>query len=102
MKKKKSAPKPAPKGLLKEIFENAKVRVLEITMKPGSESDAMELPARVTRAIKGGTLTRTYPGGKKEKVSFKSGEVRFGEPVPAAVVKNTGKSTIVLYSVFLK
>jgi hypothetical protein len=62
----------------------------------------MELPVRVTRALKGGTLTRTFPGGKSEKVKFKTGEVRYGEAVSTHSVKNSGKSTIHLYSVFLK
>jgi hypothetical protein len=106
MKKKKQVGKPnsakASKASLTDILANDKVRVVEVTMKPGSESDSMELPARVTRALKGGTLTRTFPGGKSEKIKFKTGEVRFGEAVPTHVVKNSGKSTIHLYSVFLK
>src|SRR5580704_10936687 len=81
MKKNKKAAKSksakTPKASLTDILVNDKVRVVEVTMKPGSESDSMELPVRVTRALKGGTLTRTFPGGKSEKVKFKTGEVRF-------------------------
>ena len=106
MKKKTQAAKRKPaktsEPVIKDIFENSKVRVVEVTSKPGSESASMELPARVTRALKGGTLTRIFADGKKEKVTFKSGEVRYGDPTPMAIIKNTGKSTVVLYSVFLK
>jgi len=106
MKKSKKAVKSksakTPKVSLTDILVNDKVRVVEVTMKPGSESDSMELPVRVTRALKGGTLTRTFPGGKSEKVKFKTGEVRFGEPVPTHSMKNSGKTTIHLYSVLLK
>lgn len=106
MKKKNQAAKPKPvktvKAVINDILANDKVRVIEVTFKPGAESESMELPMRVTRALKGGTLTRTLSGGKKEKVKFKTGEVRFGEAVPPHVVKNTGRGTIVLYSVFLK
>ena len=106
MKKKKQAAKRKPakiqKAVMTDILVNDKVRVVEVTMKPGSESDSMELPVRVTRALKGGTLTRTFPGGKSEKVKFKNGEVRFGEAVPTHSVKNSGSTTIHLYSVFLK
>jgi hypothetical protein len=107
MKKKKQAAKRKPakapaKASLTDILDNSKVRVVEVIMKPGSESDSVELPARVTRALKGGTLTRTFPGGKSEKVKFKTGEVRFGEAVSSHVVKNSGRGTIHLYSVFLK
>ena len=106
MKKKKKAakrkPASAPKAEMKDILVNDRVRVVEVTMKPGAETDTVELPVRVTRTIKGGTLTRTFPGGKKEKVRFKTGEVRYGEAVSMHAVKNAGRSTIVLYSVFLK
>jgi hypothetical protein len=88
--------------VIKDIFENGKVRVVEATWKPGAESTGLELPARVTRGLKGGTLTRIYADGKKEKVKFKSGEVKYGDPAPMAVIKNASKSTVVLYSVFLK
>ena len=104
MKKKAKAAKPAKisKAVMTDILDNARVRVVEVTMKPGSESDSVELPVRVTRALKGGTLTRIFPGGKKEKITFKTGEVRFGEAVSSHVVKNSGRGTIHLYSVFLK
>ena len=104
MKKKSKAAKPAKisRPAISEILENGRVRVVEVTMKPGSESDSMELPVRVTRAIKGGTLTRIWPGGKKEKVTFKTGEVRFGEAVSSHVIKNSGRGTVHLFSVFLK
>jgi hypothetical protein len=104
MKKKKSAAKPAKvvKAAINEILVNDKVQVMEVTFKPGAESDSLALPLRVTRALKGGSLTRIFPDGKKEKVKFKTGEVRFGEAVPEHVMKNPGKGTIQLYSVFLK
>ena len=106
MKKKTQVAKQKPtktsEPVIKDIFENSKIRVVEATWKPGSESTGMELRARVTRGLKGGTLTRIYADGKKEKVKFKSGEVRYGDPTPMAIIKNTTKSTVVLYSVFLK
>ena len=106
MKKKKQVAKRKPAktamAVVKDVFVNDKVRVVEVTFKPGAESDSMDLPVRVTRALRGGTLTRTFPNGKKEKVRFKTGEVRFGEAVPSHVMKNQGRGTITLYSVFLK
>ena len=92
----------APKASLTDIVVNDRVRVVEVVMKPGSESDSLELPVRVTRALKGGTLTRIFPDGKKEKIKFKTGEARYGEAVSTHSVKNSGKTTIHLYSVFLK
>ena len=104
-KKKKAAPKkPAKivKAVMNDILVNDRVRVVEVVMKPGAETDGVELPLRVTRALKGGSLTRTFPGGKSEKIKFKTGEVRFGEAVSTHVVRNSGHTTIHLYSVFLK
>jgi hypothetical protein len=98
----KKKPAKTSEAVIKEILENDKVRVVEVTFKPGAESTGMQLPARVTRGLKGGALTRIYTDGKKEKVTFKTGEVKFGEAVPAHVIKNASKKTIVLYSVFLK
>jgi hypothetical protein len=106
MKKKTKVAKKKPiktsEAVIRDIFENSKVRVVEATWKPGSESASMELPARVTRGLKGGSLARIFADGKKEKVKFKSGEVKYADPTPQAVIKNTGKNTVVLYSVFLK
>jgi hypothetical protein len=106
MKKKKKAAKKktakVAKAVMNDILVNDKVRVVEVVMKPGSESDGVELPVRVTRALKGGTLTRIFPGGRSEKIKFKTGEVRFSDAVSTHVVKNSGSGTIHLYSVFLK
>ena len=106
MKKKKKVSKKrtakVAKAVMNDILVNDKVRVVEVVMKPGSESDGVELPVRVTRALKGGTLTRIFPGGKSEKIKFKTGEVRFSDAVSTHVVKNSGRGTIHLYSVFLK
>lgn len=87
---------------LKELFENDKVRVLEATFKPGDEAANVARPFQIIRALKGGTLTRIYPDGKTEKVTYKTGEVKVLEARPAFIPKNEGKSDIVLYVVSLK
>ena len=87
---------------IKEIEKNDKVRVYEVTYKPGDASANMERPARVVRALKGGTLTRVYPDGKKEQSAYKNGEVKYLGASPAYVVTNAGKSPIHLFVVELK
>jgi len=57
---------------------------------------------RVVRALTGGTLERTYTDGKKEKVTYKTGEVRINEVSPAFTTKNIGKTEIKLYVVQVK
>ena len=97
---------PAAKGMatLKVLSENDKVRVIEVQFKPGDENKAVPSAlSRVVRALKGGSLMRTYADGKTQNVQWKTGEVRFVEAEKTAyTVKNVGKSDVHLYVVVLK
>ena len=97
---KATAKKGEPK--LKVYYENDAVRVFEVTYKPGDAGPAVERPLRVIRVLKGGTLTLTYPDGKKEKLPWKTGEVRVRQATPSYAVSNQGKSDIALYVVYVK
>ena len=97
---------PAAKGMAKMtvLAENDKARVFEVQYKPGEENKAVPSSSfRVIRALKGGTIQRTYADGKTEKVEWKTGEVRFVEPDKTAFTgKNVGKTDVHLYVVVLK
>ena len=86
------------------LADNDKVRVFEAQFKPGDENKAVpSASSRVVRALKGGTLMRTYADGKTQNVEWKTGEVRFIEPDKTAyTAKNIGKSDVHLYVVVLK
>ena len=88
----------------KIIVDNEKVRVIEATFKPGDENKAVpSASSRVVRALKGGTLLRTYADGKTQKVEWKTGEARFVEAEKTAfTTKNVGKTEVQLYVVVLK
>ncbi|TMH39438.1 MAG: hypothetical protein E6H54_21000 [Betaproteobacteria bacterium] len=103
-KGKDAKPAAAKKGepVQKVYFENDAVRVFEVTFKPGDAAANIERPLRVIRVLKGGTLTLIYPDGKKEKLPWKTGEVKVRQPSPAYSPKNEGKSDIVLYVVYVK
>ena len=92
-----------PERTQKVLIDNDTFRVTETTYPPGAGTASTQPGHRVTRALKGGTLERTYADGKKESVTYKQGEVK---EVPAATapyaVRNTGKSEVVLYSVAVK
>ena len=88
--------------VLKVLHEDDKVRVGEITYKPGNEGLNVARPFRILRALKGGTLQRTYPDGKTDKLTFKTGEVKVLQPSPPYIPKNIGKSDVVLYVVIVK
>jgi hypothetical protein len=92
----------APKPDLKVLLENDKVRVTESRWMPGATGESVKRLTRVTRALKGGTLQRTYPDGKTELSVYKTGQVKFFEADGPYLLKNTGKSEIVLYTVSLK
>ena len=94
----------AKKGepIQKVFLENDKVRVFEVTFRPGDAGANTERPQRVIRVLKGGTLTLIYPDGKKEKLVWKTGEVKVREATPQYSPKNEGKSDIVLYVVYVK
>jgi hypothetical protein len=99
----KKAEKGAAKSTMKVVAENAKARAFEVTFAPGAENTAVPTSSvRVVRALKGGTLQRTYADGKKEKIVYKTGEVRINEASPAFTAKNIGKSEIKLYVVQVK
>jgi hypothetical protein len=99
----KKMDKGAQQAGMKVLAENDKMRAYEVTFAPGAENKAVPSSSvRVVRALQGGTLERTYTDGKKEKVTWKAGEVRINEASPAYTAKNIGKTTIRLYIVLLK
>ena len=93
----------AGKASMTVMAENDKLRAQEVRFKPGDENTAVPSSStRVVRALKGGTLMRTYADGKTEKIEYKDGEVRINPPSGQFTAKNIGKSEIVLYVVVLK
>ncbi|HZS67421.1 MAG TPA: hypothetical protein VFA72_09925 [Burkholderiales bacterium] len=95
--------KKAPQVSVHQITENDKVKVYEVTYKVGAENKGVAASTmRVVRAIRGGTIQRTFADGKTETVQYKPGQVRVQQPGPAYTTKNIGKSVLVLYVVQLK
>jgi hypothetical protein len=90
------------KATRKVLFENDRVLVFEVTHKPGDEGPNVARPFRIVRALKGGTLQRTWADGKIDKTEWKTGEVRALEADKPFIPKNIGKSDVVLYIVQLK
>jgi|SRR5713226_8153583 len=88
--------------VIKEIQQNDKVRVAEVTFKPGDSSPSAKRPMRVVYAIKGGTLERTYEDGTKETAQWKAGETKILTEERPYAIKNTGKSAVRLLVVYLK
>jgi len=93
----------APSVKMKVLVDNDKVKAYEVTYAPGAENKGIvSTTMRIVRALKGGTLQRTYADGKKEVVRWKAGEVKQVNPGPAYTTKNIGKGELQLYVVQLK
>ena len=91
------------KAVVKVLHEDDKVRVTEATLKPGDVGMNVQRGLRVSRALSGGTLLRTYADGKTEKVERKTGSVVVAGPDKQAYFnKNIGKTTVVFYTVNIK
>lgn len=91
----------AGKVTVKDFAKKDQLRVYEAIFKPGDEAPSLERPARVVRALTGGTLERTYPDGKKEKIEFNDGEVKIYDKTAPYALKNVGKTTLHLFVVNL-
>lgn len=115
MKSKVTKAAPAAKAKAKKgeakvtlLVNNAKVRVVETRFKPGDLHTHLPYDlARVSRVLSGGTLLRTHADGKAEKLTWKTGEVRFFDPAKTASrkikqIENIGNTEVVLYIVMLK
>lgn len=103
MKDAKAAPAAKGNPVTTVLHEDDKVRVTEITSKPGDEGPSVVRGLRVVRWLQGGTIMRTYADGKTEKIERKTGQVAVGMPEKQAwSVKNVGKTTIVTYDVVIK
>jgi len=91
----------AGKANVRQLASDEKVRAYEVTYKPGNER-SIQPGHRVVRALKGGTLERTHPDGKKEKVAWKPNQVRINKPTKPYSVKNVGQTEVQLYVVEAK
>lgn len=82
-------------------LENARVRVLEATIKPGDKEKTHSHPAYVIYVIAGGKFRNHAQDGTVTDGEFKTGDVIYREPV-THWAENIGDTTIRLELVELK
>ena len=87
---------------VREVQQNDRVRVAEVTYQPGEGSPSAKRPMRVVYAIHGGLFERTYEDGKKETSQWKTGETRILNEPRAYALKNVGQTVVRLLVVYLK
>jgi len=82
-------------------LENARVRVLEATLKPGDKEQTHSHPAYVIYVIDGGKFRNHAADGTVTDGEFKAGDVVYRDPV-THWAENIGTTTIRLVLVELK
>ncbi len=88
-------------GNYKVLLENARVRVVDFTLKPGQKSPMVSRPNRVIYAITPAIGNITGPDGKTIAMNRKAGEAWWRDAESLAV-ENTGKAEIHTVVVELK
>lgn len=81
--------------MYKKLFENERVRVMEVTFHPGDSILAHSHPDHHVYTASGGILKISKPDGSSADADLKTGDVLF---IPAEIhlAKNIGKTTIKL------
>ncbi len=88
-------------GIYKPLFENDRVRVLSVRMKPGDKSPMHWHPDNVIYLFSSAKGKFTLPNGKSQVVEFKAGEASWGEAGEHAV-ENPGTTEVQALLVELK
>jgi len=79
--------------VVKVKLENDRVRVLEFTSDPGDKEGWHTHPVFVVYVVTGGTLRISTPDGKSWDEEFKTGDIRYREPV-THTTENIGRTRL--------
>jgi quercetin dioxygenase-like cupin family protein len=82
-------------------LDNPRVRVLDVTLKPGEKEKTHSHPAYVVYIIEGGKVRNHASDGTVAEVEFKAGDVVYRDPL-THWAENIGNTTIRLVLVELK
>jgi quercetin dioxygenase-like cupin family protein len=85
----------------KVLFENDRVRVLEVQHQPGGKEPMHSHPAYVAYSFTNSTAKTTFPDGKTVVKDRKAGEAVWGEPVTHSV-ENVGTTEFHMLVIELK
>jgi len=83
-------------------LENARVRALEATLKPGDKENMHSHPAYVIYVIEGGKFRNHAADGTVTDGEFRTGDVIYRDAIPGHWAENIGTTTIRLELVELK
>jgi quercetin dioxygenase-like cupin family protein len=91
----------AASNVYKILNENDRVRVLQVTFKPGDKASMHHHPEHVVYVLKGGRLKLTTSAGASNEIDLMQGQVVFLEAQNHEAI-NTGNSTVDLVVLELK
>lgn len=83
-------------------LDNDKVRVVEVTLKPGEKQPTHTHPANFAYVLTDGSLRVSYAGGPTETATARKGDVIWSDPEGPHTSENVGKSTLRYVLVELK
>ena len=79
------------KDAAKTLLQNERVRVMEVSFKPGAKTSAVSQPNRFLYALTDGALVFAPPGKTPYELSFKAGEAIWLPSQPMATENDSGK-----------
>lgn len=79
------------KEAAKTLLQNERVRVMEVSFKPGAKTTAVSQPNRFLYALTDGALVFAPPGKTPYELSFKAGEAIWLPSQPMATENDSGK-----------
>lgn len=89
-------------GVFKRVFENHRIRILEVTTEPGQAEGWHSHPRYFAYVISGGRLRHETPDGETSEVELTAGMNRMLQPVEWHQGVNIGDSTVKILLVELK
>jgi hypothetical protein len=75
----------------KPLLENERMRVLEISFKPGAKTSTLSHPNRFVYALTDGSLVFSPPGKRAYELTFKAGEALWLPAEATATENDSGK-----------
>jgi len=80
-------------SIVKILLQNERVRLAEMTIKPGDRGKLVERPDRVRYVLKGGKIREHFADGKVKNYQLKPGTAQRAEKSTSSM-ENVGKSVV--------
>ncbi|MET7319601.1 hypothetical protein [Streptomyces sp. NPDC005549] len=92
----------AGKAISTLLHEDDNIMVNHVRFRPGDVAASVTRPRRISLALKGGTLTKVFPDGHTEDMTYEDKQFRVNPPAPVFAPKNNTSEEIQLYVITLK